>query len=171
MYFWRHNHLYLWNYLQLDLLPTWFEQLQHNWSLKFDLHLVSSPRTSQSSQFSDLMPSSTIHLASPSQKASNQRSQLEHPSYFSNPSPMDERNKLSLYLDTFSLPTPTKGRWRQWRGIKKHPLLHHSPQPLPPHINTHPLIHMLHIFYQPLPLPPLSWPSLLLCINEVSINQ
>ena len=105
MYFWRHNHLYLWNYLQLDLLPTWFEQLQHNWSPKFDLHLVSSPRTSQSSQFSDLMPSSTIHLASPSQKASNQRSQLEHPSYFSNPSPMDERNKLSLYLDTFSLPT------------------------------------------------------------------
>ena len=53
---------------------------------KFDLGLVSSPRTSQSSQFSHSMPSPTTHATS------NQFSQLEQPSCFSNPSRMDENN-------------------------------------------------------------------------------
>ena len=66
----RHNHWHsdLWNCFQLDVFkfPTghkWFEQLpsRHNWSPiipKFDMDQVSSPRTSQSSQFSISMPSS-----------------------------------------------------------------------------------------------------------------
>ena len=55
----------------------WFEQLQHNWSPiipKFDMDLVSSPRTSQSSQFSNSMCSPTTDVAS------TQSSQLAHPS-------------------------------------------------------------------------------------------
>ena len=48
---------------------NWFEQLHQNWSpiipnLKFDMDLVSSPRTSQSSQFSNSMPSPTTDAAS-----------------------------------------------------------------------------------------------------------
>ena len=45
----------------------WFEQLRHNWSPiipKFDLDLVSSPRTSQPSQFSNSMRSPTTDVAS-----------------------------------------------------------------------------------------------------------
>ena len=44
----------------------WFEQLRHNWSPiipKFDMDLVSSPRTSQSSQFSNSMCSPTTDVA------------------------------------------------------------------------------------------------------------
>ena len=57
----------------------WFEQLRHNWSPiipKFDMDLVSSPMTSQSSQFSNSMRSLTTDVAF------NQSSQLAHPSYF-----------------------------------------------------------------------------------------
>ena len=83
------------------------------------------------------MPSPTTDVAS------NQRSQLAHPSYFSNPAPM----KLALpwlHLDTISLPTPTRFRRRR-----------REPSPSPPaHINAHALRHTLHTFYLPLPLPP-----------------
>ena len=126
-----------------------FEQHRHNWSPiiiiipKFDQDLVFSPRPSQSSQFSDSMPSPTTHVAS------KQSSQLEHPSYFCNPSLRDESNLLSLHLDTLSLPTPT----RVAGGVENHPLLRLSHPPLSSHINAHALMHTLHIFYLPVPLP------------------
>ena len=53
----RHNHSHTWNDCQLDLflkVPV-HQQLRHIWSLiipMYDMDLVSSPRTSQSSQFS-----------------------------------------------------------------------------------------------------------------------
>ena len=34
-------------------------------------------------------------------------------------------------------------------GDENHPLLRHSPPPLPPFINAHTLVHTLHIFYLP----------------------
>ena len=120
----------------------WFEQLRHKWSPiipKFDMDLVSSssPRTSQSSQFSNSMSSPTTDVAS------NQSSQLAHPSYFSNPALMVDSNLPSLHVDTNSLPNPTRGRRRR----REPPLLRLSPLPLPPHINAHTLIHTLHTFY------------------------
>ena len=80
----------------------WFEQLQHNWSPvipKFDMDLVSSPRTSQSSQFSNSMPSPTKHIAS------TKSSQLEHPSFFSNLALMDGSNPQSLcaFMNSLSI--------------------------------------------------------------------
>ena len=55
--------------------PKWFEQHRHSWSPiipKFNTELVSSPRTSQSSQASNSIPSPTTYVAS------NQSSQLEY---------------------------------------------------------------------------------------------
>ena len=97
----------------------WFEQLRHNWSPiipKFDMILVSSPRTSQSSQFSDLMRSPTTDVAS------DQSSQLAHSSYFSNPALMDDSNLPSLHVDTNSLPTPTRGCRRRQEPSPSPPL-------------------------------------------------
>ena len=108
----------------------WFEQLRHSWSpifFQIDIHLV---------QFSKLMPSPTTCLAS------NEKSQMEHPSYFSNPSLIVENNPPSLHLDINSLPTPTRGH-TVTEGVENHPLLsllRFSPPPLSPHINAHTLI-------------------------------
>ena len=107
-----------------------------------NLDVVSSPRTSQSSQFINSMRSPTTYVAS------NQSSQLAHPSYFSNPALMDGSNLPSLHLDTNSpLPQGVAG------GVENHPLLRLSPPPLPPHINANALINTLYTFYLPLPLP------------------
>ena len=82
------------------------------------------------------MPSPTTCLAS------NEKSQMEHPSYFSNPSLIVENNPPSLHLDINSLPTPTRGH-TVTEGVENHPLLsllRFSPPPLSPHINAHALI-------------------------------
>ena len=72
--------------------------------------------------------------------ASTQSSELAHPSYFSNPALLDDNNLPSLHVDSDnSLQTPTRG------SVENHPL---------PHINAQALIHTLHTFYLPLPLPP-----------------
>ena len=113
---------------------------------KFDLGLVSSPRTSQSSQFSHSMPSPTTHATS------NQFSQLEQPSCFSNPSRMDENNHPSRHLHTDFLLTST-GCCRTRREPSSSPPL--SPALLsPPYINIHAIVYTLYVFYLPLPLPP-----------------
>ena len=83
---------------------------------KFDMDLVASPRTSQSSQSSNSMHSPTIYVAS------NQSSQLEHSSYFSNPALMDDSNPPSLDLNTISLPTSTRGRRRRRETSPSPPL-------------------------------------------------
>ena len=166
MYLRRHNHSYLWNYFQLDLFPPvhqMVEQLRHNWSPiipNFDIDLVSSPRTSQSSQFSDSMPSPTTGVAS------NQSSQLAHPSYFSNPALMDDSNLPSLHLATNSLPTPTRGRSRRRETSPAPP---RSPISSTPH--QRPRIHTYAShFLSTLTISPSRWPTLLLCNNE-PINQ
>ena len=122
----------------------WFEQLRHSWSpifFQIDIHLV---------RFSKLMPSPTKYLAS------NEKSQMEHPSYFSNPSLIVENNPPSLHLDINSLPTPTRGhrRRREPSSSDSSPLL--SPASFTPH--QRPGTHTLHIFYLPLSLPPLHDP-------------
>ena len=102
MHFRRHYSSQLWITFNLTCSPQytkWFEQSRHNWShiiAKFDMDLVPSPRTSQSSQFSNSMPSPTTHATS------YDVSQLEQPCCFSNPSQLD-RNNLSLRLVTDSL--------------------------------------------------------------------
>ena len=142
MYLRRHNHS--------------IYGISHNWSPiipRFDLDVVYSLRTSQSSQVSNWMPSPKTDVAS------NQSSQLAQPSYFSNPALMDSSNLPSLHLDTNSpLPQGVAG------GVKNHPLLRLSPPPLPPHINAHALIYMLQTFYLPLPLHP---PPLMTCLTFV----
>ena len=99
----------------------WFEQRWHNRS--------------------NIMPSPATHVAS------NQSSQLEHPSCFSNPAQIDDSNPQLLHLN----PSPLI----QWvaGGIDNHPFSASPPQPLPPHINSQALIYMLHTFFLPLPLP------------------
>ena len=72
------------------------------------------------SQSSNSMPSPNTHVAS------NQMSQLERPSYSSNPAQMDDSNPPSLDLDTKSLPTPTRGRRRRRKSSSSPPL---SPAP------------------------------------------
>ena len=104
----------------------WFEQLQNDWSPiipKFDMDMVSFPRTSQSSQFSNSMPNTTTDVA-------NQSSQLAHPSYFRNPALMDDSNLPSLHLDTNSLPNPSRGRRRRREQSPSPPL---SPASSTPH--------------------------------------
>ena len=158
MYLLRHNHSSLWNlttrlyvknlnmYLQgittrlygiafnLTCSPQytkWFEQLLHNWSPmipKFDLDLVSSPRTSQPSQFSNSMRSPFTDVAS------TQSSELAQPSYFSNPALMDDNNLQSLHIDTNSLPTPTRGRRRRQEPSPYPPA---SPASSTPHQRPH----------------------------------
>ena len=87
----------------------WSEQLRHNCPPiipKFEKDLVSSPRTSQSSQFRNAMPSSTTHATF------NQISRPEQLPFFSNPSLSGENNLPSLHLDTNSLLAPTRCRRR-----------------------------------------------------------
>ena len=91
---------------------------------QFDMDLVSSPRTSQSSQFSNSMRSPTTDVAS------SQSSQLAHPSYFSNPALMDDSNLPSLHLDTDYVPTHTRGRGRCREPSPSPPL---SPASSTPH--------------------------------------
>ena len=62
--------------------------------------------------------------------ATNQSSQLEHPSYFSIPALMDDSNLQSLHLDTNSLHTPTRGRRRRREPNPSPPL---SPTSSTPH--------------------------------------
>ena len=76
---------------------------------------------------------------------------LEHPSYFSNPSLMDENNLTSLHVDSSSLPNPTRGS----RRSQNDPLPHLSHPHLLLHINSHKLIHTHHIFYLLFLWPPL----------------
>ena len=71
------------------------------------LCLVSSPRTSQPSLFSNFLPSSTTNTSY------GQISQLEQPSALSNQSQIEESNLglQSLHLDAETLFKPTRGRW------------------------------------------------------------
>ena len=73
--------------------------------------------------------------------ASNQSSHLEHLSYFSNPSLMDESNFLSLHLDTNCLPTPTWGCKRHGETFSS---LHLSPTSSIPHQCPHTHTYALH---------------------------
>ena len=81
---------------------------------------------------------------------------------------MDDSNLPSLHVDTNSLPTPTRGRRRR-----------REPSPSPPlspasstHINAHALIHTLHTFYLPLPLPPPHDPPYFCAtMNSLSIKR
>ena len=128
---------------------------------KFDLDLVSSPRTSQPSQFSNSMRSPFTDVAS------TQSSELAQPSYFSNPALMDDNNLPSLNVDTNSLPTPTRGRrWR--REPSPSPPL--SPASSIPHQRPRNHTYASH-FLSTLTIAPSPWPALLVCINEFSINQ
>ena len=100
---------------------------QNNWSPilpQFDMDLGFSPRKSQSSQFSNSMPSPTATIAS------TKSSQLAHPSYFSNPVLMDDSNLPSLHLDTNPPLTPTRGRRRRREPF---PSQSFSPAPSTPH--------------------------------------
>ena len=99
--------------------------------------------------------------------ASNQSSQLEHPSYFSNPSVMDHSNLLSLHLDTNFLPTPTRGRRRSLEPLPSPAL---SPTSSIPHQLPRTHTYASH-FLSTLTSAPPSWPFLLLCNNDFSINQ
>ena len=135
----------------------WFEQLQHNWSPiipKLDMDLVSSPRTSQSSQFSNSMRNPTTDVA--------QSSQLAHPSYFSNPALMDGSNLQSLHVNTNSLPTPTKGLRGRREPSPSPPL---SPASSTPHQRPH-----THTYGFILSIYPYHCPTLFLCNIEFSIN-
>ena len=143
------------------LYIKWFEQLGHNWSpiiTKIDMmDLVSSHRTPQSSQFSNSMPSPTTSVAS------NQSSQLEHSSDFSNPS-LKMKEASSHFIIILS-PSP---HLQGLGGVENHPLLSLSPQPLPPHIKAHSYIRFTAPIY-PCPCP--LFMTLLLCIDEFSINK
>ena len=160
MYLRRHNHLSLWNYFQLDLFPTvhqmvWAASTQLvSITPKFDLDLVSSPRTSQSSQFSNSMRNPTTDVA--------QSSQLAHPSYFSNPALMDGSNLQSLHVNTNSLPTPTKGLRGRREPSPSPPL---SPASSTPHQRPH-----THTYGFILSIYPYHCPTLFLCNIEFSIN-
>ena len=131
--------------------------------------MVSSPRTSQSSQYSNSMRSPTTDVAS------NQSSQLAHPSYFSNPALMDGSNLQSLHVDTYLLPTPTRGR--RW-SRQPSPSLPSPPSSSTPHqrprthtYTSHFLSTLTIHFLSTLTIAPSPWPALLLCINEFSINK
>ena len=110
------------------------------------MDLVSSPRTSQSSQLSNSMPSPTTNVAS------NQSSQLAHPPCSRNPALMGDSTATSRHLIWILTPSPLPQGVTG--GVKNHPLLRLSPPPLPPQINAHTLIHTPHTLYLPLPLPP-----------------
>ena len=71
------------------------------------LCLVSSPRTSQPSLFSNVLPSPTTNTSY------GQICQLEQPSALSNQSQIEESNLRlqSLHLDADPLFKPTRGRW------------------------------------------------------------
>ena len=122
--------------------------------------MVSSPRTSQSSQYSNSMRSPTTDVAS------NQSSQLAHPSYFSNPALMDGSNLQSLHVDTYLLPTPTRGR--RW-SRQPSPSLPSPPSSSTPHQRPRTHTYTSH-FLSTLTIAPSPWPALLLCNNEFSIN-
>ena len=123
----------------------WLEQLRNNCSPiipKFDMDLVSTPRTSQSFQFSNSRPSPTTDVPS------NQSSQLAHPFYQSS---TNWRQQLAVTSSGYYFPPHFyKGLQEASRTIP----FSSTPQPLPPHINAYALKHMLHTFYLPLPLPP-----------------
>ena len=100
--------------------------------------------------------------------ASNQSSQLEHPSYFSNSLLMDESNSPSIHLDTNSLLTPTRGHRRRQESS--------SSPPLPPARSTlyqRPRNHAYASHFQSTVIiaPAPSWPSLLLCIKQNLYNE
>ena len=147
----------------------WFELLWHNRSpiiSNFDMDLVSSPRTSQSSQLSNSMPSPTTNVAS------NQSSQLAHPPCSRNPALMGDSTATSRHLIWILTPSPlpssTRGHRRRQEPSPSPPLSPASSTPNQrPHTHTyasHPL--------STLTIAPPSWPALLLsvCKNEFSIN-
>ena len=141
--------------MQHDCKPNTWREME---SGKFD---ISSPRTSQSSQSSNSMPGPNTHVAS------NQMSQLERPSYSSNPAQMDDSNPPSLDLDTKSLQTPTRDRRRRRESTSSPPL-----SPAPSSLYQRPRTHTYHShFLCTVTIAPSSWRCLLLCINEFSINQ
>ena len=75
---------------------------------------------------------------------------------------MDDSNLQSLHLDTNSLLTPTR---EASRTICLSPLLFYPTQ------KAHALIHTLHAFYLPLPLPPLiTCLTFAFVLDEFSIN-
>ena len=126
----RHNHLSSWNYFQLDLFPTVHQMV---WDASTQLVSHYSQSQHGSSFFSKQITIFSIQLFN----AQPHHRQLACPSYFSNTALMDDSNLQSLHVVTNSLPTPTRGRLPQGvaGGVKNHPLLSLSPQPLPPHIN------------------------------------
>ena len=127
---------------------------------QFDTDLVSCPRTSQSSQFSNSIPRPKTDVAS------DQSSQLVHPSNFSNPARMVDSNLPSFHLDTTSLPTPTRGRRRR----PEHPLLRlSSPASSTSHQRSRNHTRASH-FLSTLTIAPLLIPYFL-CDIEFSINQ
>ena len=148
----------------LPLFPNltwiWFLLPEHHNLVNIDIDLVSSPRTSQSYQCSNSMPSPTTDVASNPW----QSSQLAHPSYFNNPAC---RHFIPVRILTPSpLPQGVAG------GVENHPLFRLSPPPLPPHINAHALLHTLHTFYLPLPLHlPHDPPYFCAIMNSLSIKN
>ena len=128
-------------------IPNGFsiELVSHHFII--DMQLVSSPRTSQSSQFCKASPTT--------------QEQLEKPSNSSNPSQLDENNLPSLDLDANFFLTSTRG----------HKSCRESPSSLSPASTPHQLIHTLHIFSCPYHRPPRSRPPYFLCIHEFYINE
>ena len=131
-------------------IPNGFsiELVSHHFII--DMQLVSSPRTSQSSQFCKASPTT--------------QEQLEKPSNSSNPSQLDENNLPSLDLDANFFLTSTRG----------HKSCRESPSSLSPastpHQRPHTHTYASH-FLLPLPSPPFSRPPYFLCIHEISINE
>ena len=115
MQFRRNNHSYLWNYFQLDLFRTvyqlvwavWTQLVSHRSQISHGSGHCFFSRTSQSSQFSNSMPSSTINAAS------NQISQLVQLSWKKSP---------SLHLNRHYLLTPRMGRRRRRESSSSPPL-------------------------------------------------
>ena len=173
MYLRRHNHSYLWNYFQLDLLPA--VQLRHNWAASTQLVSHYSQIWHGSGFFFQSVTIFSIqqftaqphHRFSFYPKFSASTPILLHMSQQS--STNGWQNLLSLHVDNNSLPTLTRGRRRRQEPSPSLPL---SPASFTPHQRPH--THTLAYaspFLSTLTIAPSPWPTLLLWINEFSINQ
>ena len=102
--------------------------------------------------------------------ASNQSSQLAHPSYLSNPALMDDSNLPSLHVDTNSLPTPTRGRRRRREPSPSPPLSPASSTPgQRPCTHTY-ASHFLSTLPSPLPHDPTYFCAIMILMNSLSIK-